>query len=214
MQLCAVNMQGGMAPVHDAARRNDVEALAALLDGEPSLIDAWDQVSGFPLIWGQPLHFACYDGSVEAAQLLLDRGASISSTYTGVRWRMTPLILACEAGRAAVVALLLARGADPTNPEAKSTVLMNTSYSFGLPQRGCDYAAVVRLLLEDGRVPVNAQDENGCTALWFACHFGLIDVARVLLVEGRADHTIADYRGFGPVQMAGHTALRGLLQVR
>lgn len=46
--------------------------------------------------------------------------------------------------------------------------------------------AVIRLLLEDGRVPVDARTGHGYTALWMACLGGHTDRARVLLLEGHA----------------------------
>lgn len=57
-----------MAPVHDAAERDDVEELRSLLDADPGLTSAED--------WSrrQPLHRASRGGAVEAARLLLDRG--------------------------------------------------------------------------------------------------------------------------------------------
>jgi ankyrin repeat protein len=49
---------------------------------------------------------------------------------------------------------------------------------------------------------INAQDELGCTALFYAAAFGLPDVVKGLLVHG-ADSTIGRYQdGLTPLQAA------------
>lgn len=65
-----------------------------------------------------------------------------------------------------------------------------------------NHLAVMRVLLKDGRVPIDARDEDGRTALWWACSCGLTERARVLLLEGLADHTIADDVWGRPMAMA------------
>ena len=81
----------------------------------------------------------------------------------------------------------------PSEPEPRLRVL------YGVNGEGMGHATrsevVIRSLLEDGRVPVDARDNNGGTALWSACKCGYTERARALLVEGRADHTIADETG-------------------
>jgi hypothetical protein len=71
----------------------------------------------------------------------------------------------------------------------------------------CGHVAVVRLLLRSmggrdllGRGP-DERDEDGSTALWYACDEGHADVLRALLLAG-ADHTIADYDDRTPLQLA------------
>lgn len=195
-----------------------MEALAAVLDAKPRSMYTWNQMPTMGYDIARPIHFACYAGSLEAAQLLLDRGADPDTVSKHTR--TTPLGYACRYRRAAVVALLLERGADPNfNPwYNRTTMLMRASSTYrhvGGPDR---QVAVIRLLLEDGRVPVNAQDEEGCTALWHACESGYaershVERVRVLLMEGGADHTIADYKGRRPVDVARDPAIVQLFQV-
>lgn len=58
------SLQTMPSPAHDAAARDDVEALETLLEAEPSLIGAWDQLPLPKQVMGQPLHSACYVGSL------------------------------------------------------------------------------------------------------------------------------------------------------
>lgn len=113
-----------------------------------------------------------------------------------------------------MVHLLLSRGADPTQRgRHQRTPLMNAAIGGYVP--GSDHVAVIRMLIRDGRVPVNARDcddgprwhhampvDHGRTALWWACRRGWTERARVLLMKGGADHTIADSRGRTPRKAA------------
>lgn len=94
-----------MAPVHEVASRNDLEELRRLLDGEPGLSEADEDGS-----WhrDRPLHVACEEGSMEAARLLLDRGAAINEAATTVY----PLDVGWDSGTgcAEVASMLLQRG--------------------------------------------------------------------------------------------------------
>ncbi len=56
-----------------------------------------------------PLHNACYKGYIDAARLLLEKGAEVDPVEVNGR---TPLHHACQEGHLDVMRLLLARGAD------------------------------------------------------------------------------------------------------
>lgn len=195
-----------MAPVHEAASKNDVEKLRALLEADPDLVDEEDDEYEEDEDWDgrrwTPLAYACEAGALEAARLLIEEGANIEEVFNGV---YTPLMIACLRGHAGVVSLLLDQGADPTLHRDFSgpDILMETAGEgtgpgsiFGMP--GSDFPAVLRLLIEDGRVPVDLRDSCRWTALYHACHNGYSDRARVLLLEGRADHTIRSRSGVTP----------------
>ena len=195
--------------MHDAARWNDVEALRRLLDEDPGLLEAEGDVG----LRERPLHIACHAGSGEAAGYLLDRGATIDKKNACGE---TPLMLACSAGRVEVVRLLLARRADPTSHDRDLWTALMYALS-GREHPGSGHEAVIRLLLEDGRVPVDARDSDGRTALMITCFHGHTERARVLLLEGLADPSIADNYGVTPMARAGranhHETVR-LLEVR
>lgn len=185
-----------MAPVHEAAERNDVEALRTMLDADPGLIEAEeDQQPGFHK---RPLHYASQAGHMEVAELLLDRGAFVNvKDLPGESRSMTPLMHACEAGSPEMVALLLSRGADPSLCNGlRWTALAHACFRNKVAE--ARYVAIIRLLIQDGRVPVDTRCTRGRTALWHACDIGHVERARVLLLEGGADHTIrGDYWKLG-----------------
>lgn len=206
-----------MAPVHEAAKENDVEALAALLDAEPGLIHALALLDSDGRENSSPLHFAVHAGSMEAAQLLIDRGADVNMHVEETmedEGLTPPLMLACLAGRPAMVSLLLARGADPVIYGDK---LYRTALAYAIAGKstedGTDHAAVIRLLLKDARIAINRQGYNGRTALWNACDCNSLEKVRVLLLEGQADPTIADVEGRRPVDVAKDPAIVRLFKV-
>ncbi|MFC9688567.1 ankyrin repeat domain-containing protein [Kribbella sp. NPDC056951] len=91
--------------LHYAALENDSRRLVSRLDNGDD-IDAQD-VQGFTA-----LHLACQANAVEAARILLDRGASLSIVN---RFGNTPLFVAVanSQGAGELITLLRERGADP-----------------------------------------------------------------------------------------------------
>ena len=92
------------APVADAARVGDIDAVRTLLaEGEDANAAHGDGMSA--------LHWAASRGDADLVKTLTQAGATV-----GARTRIgdyTPLHVAAEAGQAEVVGLLLAAGADP-----------------------------------------------------------------------------------------------------
>lgn len=194
-----------MNALQSAATRNDVKALATVLDKYPRLMEMHGSV--------EVLKSAMKSGGLEATRFLLDRGAGLDEVDSH---GYTPLLRACSFGYAEIVELLLARGADPTvvTPAGRTTLMLASAW----PERpGSDHVATIRLLLKDGRVPVNATDYQHQTALRLACYKERSERVRVLVVEGLADHTIPDAKGNTPKDIAmayGMVAYVRLLQVR
>lgn len=201
---------------HRLAVDNDVKVLSRLLDDQPWLVDATDESR--PEARRCPLHDGCLCGAIDTVRLLLDRGAAVDVRDSK---GMTPLMMACRGGFVELVALLLSRGADPQlTAREGSTAMMYTvvgvKHCETRAHLGHDHVAVARLLLEDGRLSADARNKTGVTALWCACELGLADLARVLVVEGAADHTIGDEDGVTAMTRAekhGHQDCVELLQV-
>lgn len=197
--------------VHIAARRNDVEELRRLLDATPELIWERVEVDDDDFAPGNfegwlPLQLACHSGAAEAAQLLLDRGADPEAHDDEGD---SPFMLACRMGRPEVVALLLRHGVNVSVVDYNGDSGLLCASSETEEAEDSNHAEVVRLLVEDGRMDVDARDSNGRTALRWACCNGHPDLVLLLMMKGHADHTIADNKGTTPIAMA--SGICGLL---
>ena len=96
--------------VFESAAVGRVDRLRALLEEDPSLANAWAE-DGF-----QPLGLASFFGHVEAARLLVERGAEVNSASRN-DFKVMPLHSAVAEKdpetRYELAALLLEHGADP-----------------------------------------------------------------------------------------------------
>jgi ankyrin repeat protein len=96
--------------VFEAAAVGRTERLGDLLDKDPSLANAWAE-DGF-----QPLGLASFFGHVDAARLLVERGAEVNSASRN-DFKVMPLHSAAATGdpevRYELAKLLLEHGADP-----------------------------------------------------------------------------------------------------
>ena len=157
------------------------------------------------------LPMACYEGRVDEVRRLLDGGADIHQQDTVGR---SPLFVACQYGRDAVVRLLLdhERSTSRSAPgrHCAGTLLDQARDDGASPlwiacRHG--HAAIARLLLERGADTdaerhdrdrgVTDKDTPGETPLRVACFYDHADVVRALLRHG------ADLRGGSP----GYSAL-------
>jgi uncharacterized protein len=96
--------------VFEAAAVGRADRLRELLDADPSLANAWAD-DGF-----QPLGLASFFGHVEAARLLIERGAEVNSASRN-EMKVMPLHSAAATSdaeaRYELASLLLEHGADP-----------------------------------------------------------------------------------------------------
>lgn len=105
-----------------AAKANDVALIEALLADDHAKIDEQD-ARGY-----SPLMFAAYSGSLEAAKLLLERGANPNGTdFAG----NSILMGAAFKGHLPLVRCLLAHGADPTLKNAAGLDAYGFALQFG-----------------------------------------------------------------------------------
>lgn len=103
------------------------------------------------------LHIAARMGLLEAARLLLDRGADPS--FTAAVGELTPLMVAIigSSGRSDVVSLLLERGADPSAKGPGGATALHLACEQGLEE--CMMALV------QGNCDTDAKDDDGCTGM-------------------------------------------------
>ena len=111
--------QGGgvwySTPLHVAAWQGDDDLLRNLLNKHSADVSSKDSNGG------SPLHYACCEGHLEVARLLLENGADVSTENND---GITPVQCAVQLGHVAVAALLLEYGAElPTETDEPMTEL-------------------------------------------------------------------------------------------
>jgi uncharacterized protein len=132
---------------------------------------------------------AICSGDVKAVELRLSAGIDVNASLDSC----TLLQGAAACDQAAVVQLLLERGAKPLARDAKGTTALHTAVWEASP-------AVIQLLLERG-VPVDEATAQGLTPLHQAAMASRLDVVTLLLARG-ANANARDARGETPLGYA------------
>jgi ankyrin repeat protein len=127
------------------------------------------------------LHWAAYRDDLEMVKLLLAAGANAkAATREGA---ITPLLMACQNGNAALIETLLKAGSDANAVKSNGTTPLMMAAASG-------HADAVQTLLAHG-ANVNAKESaHGQTALMFAAALNRAAVIRVLMANG-ADASVA-----------------------
>jgi len=151
--------------IHEAAMLGDDATLARMLDPDPGLItlfsyDGWT-----------PLHLAAFFGGLEAAQLLLERGADVNATSANAMTNM-PIHAAAARRGARMVKLLLDHGADPNARQSGGWTPLHQAADNG-------DVLMVKLLLQRGADP-SAERDDGQTARAIAESKGFTEIAELL----------------------------------
>jgi ankyrin repeat protein len=169
-----------------------------------ALIAAGADVNAVNQRGGTALMYAATDGDASTLSALLSRGAAVNAKAAN-GW--TAVTLASARGHAGIVGQLLAAGADANATDIDGwTPLMRAVYE--------DRFEVVRVLLGDKSLRVNARDDRGETALHYAAATGSLKIAKMLLAHG-ADARATDASGRTPATVAaaeGHAALADFLR--
>ena len=152
----------------NAARTGDAVQIRNLLERDVSLVHVRDADKN------TPLHLAIDEGHLEAAVLLLDRGADIEA----VNYKSeTPLHIAAHDGNAAAVKLLLNHGADLTKREMRHRIPLYLATNWGRDLE------TVRLLIDAGS-DVNDTNQNGESVLISTLYYGKKEIIDLLLDRG------------------------------
>jgi len=153
--------------------------------------------------------------TADKVKLLLANGANPNATG---KYGRTALQVAALQGDPESVAALLKAGAEVNAKDSEgNTALLVMLYidedNKQAPTVTRDYAGVVRALLRDKKIDVNAQNEDGETALMRAVKLGNAEVVRLLLAA-RADANATDDIGDTAFTLAyekGDTQIEKLL---
>jgi ankyrin repeat protein len=140
-------------------------------------------------------------GRYERVAELLCRDPALARSWSADGF--TALHFACFFGREAIAALLLQRGADPS-AVARNAMRVMPLHSAAAARN----STIVRALLENG-APVNAQQQQGWTALHAAAQHGDQAMVELLLQHG-ADPSAVDDEGTTPAALArknGHPGI-------
>ncbi len=166
------DINGGSAsrtPLHLAVDANHAEVVELLLARGANTKDG---VSS-------PLHIAAEKGYRQIAQMLIKSGANVNAgagSYQG-----TPLLVACNNGKAALVQFLLDKSADIQAVDGEKRTALHLA-----AQRGD--METVQLLLQRG-ASVNTQDKSGHTPLQSAMKYHQAEVAKLFLSGSAASAT-------------------------
>ncbi|KAF4470584.1 Ankyrin repeat domain-containing 52 [Fusarium albosuccineum] len=176
--------------------RGCVDIMRLLLDSgaDPNAVTTEDEQS--------PLHVASRQGHVDAAELLLQKGAVVDIVS---RAYYTPLYVASNRGHDSVVKLLLENGADASVQVGIGWAPLHTAAYGG-------YIAVIRHLVEHG-AELDARTKEGWTPLHFASTKGWAGTAKVLVDHG-ADINAKEGSGWTPFALAlrkGHVNVAKVL---
>lgn len=158
--------------IADAAKRDDIEAVRALLaDGADVNAAHGDGMTG--------LHWAALKGNAGITRLLIDAGAVLeAATRLGAH---TPLHVAAKEGQGEVVAILAEAGADPAAVTETGATPLHFAAASG------DVRAVT-VLLDHGAAVDAREPQWGQTPLMFAAALGRTEAVAALMGAG-ADGT-------------------------
>lgn len=199
VSAAGLHARAGSTRLIEAIKANDI-AGARLLVKEADL-------NGRSADSSTALHWAAYLDNLEAARLLIEQGGNVNAAN---RYGVTPLMLACGNGSAAMVELLLKAGADPNSALPEGETALMTAARTGkldavkiLLAHGADvnrtegwrgqsalmwaaaegHAPVVKALIEAG-ADLRARSKAGFTAFLFAVREGRLEAAQALLKAG------------------------------
>ena len=154
------------AEIHDAAKAGDVAAITAALDAGAAI----DEMDGF----ATPLYHAVNRQHLDAAKLLLARGANVNAqTKTGG----APLMAAVAKSRPELIKLLLENGADPNPAGGKQAPLHVAA------KNGC-LECVVALVEAGADVNAKTADAVPLTPIHLARLYEYSEISDYLMAHG------------------------------
>ena len=120
------------------------------------------------------LMIAACNGHLDICRILIDKGAEVTAKDSR-GW--TPLHYAAVYGHIEIVRLLCDRGAD-----VEACNIYGWRPLHRAAMNGC--ISVMKELIEERNAEINARDNDGDTALWFANEYNKPDIAAYLVSHG------------------------------
>ncbi|KAJ1713802.1 proteasome regulatory particle subunit (Nas6) [Aspergillus flavus] len=215
-------------PLHEAAREGRTQVAESLLNANPKLANVKDDDERLPI------HWAVAYNRLPIVELLVATKHFDPDVEDGSGW--TPLMIAASLKNAEgdpIIDLLLEKGADvnaksnsgqnalhfatsKANLSTVRTLIANKCSARVKDKRGqlalhraaaIGSSPIIKVLLQDGKSPVNATDMDGLTALHHAISEGHGEAAITLLKAG-AETDKKDADGNLAIDMAPDTSVR------
>jgi cytochrome c len=164
--FCLIPLTSQAAAIHDAAKKGDVAAIAAALDAGANVNDP----DGF----ATPLYYAVSRQHLDAAKLLIDRGADVNA---GSKVSGPPLKAAVSKSKLELITLLLEHGADPNAAVGDETVLHQAA------RNGC-LDCVMALVAAGADVNARGQDSVARTPIHLARFHDHPEISEYLMANG------------------------------
>ena len=162
----------GTTPVHIAINSGQTDGLLALLGRDSSSIDTPDQYGRTPLV------LALQNGRLDAAQILIQRGARLDVRFGESGKNISTVLVTSATYRSLVRSLVETNIALPCD---LSSVLPTAAYEGN--------ADLIEKVISRYKCNVDYRDRLGCTALHYASQKGFSDIVKLLLMY-RASMTI------------------------
>lgn len=174
-------------PIHDAARKGDVNKIKQILQSDPKAISAKDKDGD------TALHIACLHGQVAAAQALIDAGADVNAKNNYAPFIPDDLnqLFATKNHQDPVILLQTQTGhrSHELNTQGvESSDLKNGYTPLDLAEFASSHNKLMQLLVAHG-ADVNARAASGATPLYWAVMRDQKDDAKFLLDHGANPNT-------------------------
>ena len=183
------------------------------------------------------LHYACKNGALDIVKMLILKGADIEAEEEG---GLTPLMMAATRRHCSVVEVLISSEASPNIKNKKGCTALHNACENGaldivkmlilkgaiietedrngstplmMAARKGHHSVVKKLVSSGASLNINKKNEEGHTALDYACENGDLDIVKVL-ISYSADIETEDHDGSTPLRMAAvrrHSSVVGVL---
>lgn len=186
----------------EAVKENDLLRIEELVANEPTQINKQNVKGETPLL------IATHNNYIEAAKLLIDAGADINKQD---QIHDSPYLYAGAQGKTEILAYML------ENAEPNQSVVNRYGGNALIPAAEKGHLENVRLLLSDGRVDINHQNDFGYTGLIEAV--ALRDGSEVYqeivkeLLNYKADQSLRDNSGKTALDYAYEKGFKAMIKL-
>ncbi|RRH94774.1 hypothetical protein EH240_26145 [Mesorhizobium tamadayense] len=164
--FCLIPLTSQAGAIHDAAKKGDTVAITAALDAGANVND--------PDGYATPLYYAVSRQHLDAAKLLIERGADVNA---GSKIGGAPLMAAVAKNKLEFITLLLAHGADPNSTQGDQAAI------HVAVKHGC-LDCVKALVTAGADVNARGTDLVARTPIHLARFFDYSEISEYLMANG------------------------------